>query len=266
MPGDRVAHESYQRLEFLGDRVLALVIAEMLYMAHPKAEEGDLARRLNSLVRRETCAEVALALDPTGLAVQDDGRVLVAGMTLGALRVERYMLDGRLDPTFAAAGRFELPWPPYGFYVGGLAIDTDGSIVISGGSEEMALVRLTPDGVLDTTFSGDGIATPLRWSSNSVLPLGWELTPVPGGYLVGSASGRKQFDRIKSAANDLWERPEVQKTVKKVDDFVGEKAPVVHDLGAAAVDSVSGTPSSTSPSAAPAPTQGSSTEQTGSNS
>lgn len=63
VPGDRVAHESYQRLEFLGDRVLALVVSEMLYRAHPKADEGDLARRLNSLVRRETCAEVAVALD-----------------------------------------------------------------------------------------------------------------------------------------------------------------------------------------------------------
>lgn len=63
VPGDRVAHESYQRQEFLGDRVLALVVADMLYRAHPKADEGDLARRLNSLVRRETCAEVALDLD-----------------------------------------------------------------------------------------------------------------------------------------------------------------------------------------------------------
>jgi len=63
VPGDQVAHESYQRHEFLGDRVLALVIADMLYAADPRAEEGDLARRLNQLVRRETCADVALALD-----------------------------------------------------------------------------------------------------------------------------------------------------------------------------------------------------------
>lgn len=63
VPGDRVAGESYQRHEFLGDRVLALVVAEMLFEAHPASEEGDLARRLNSLVRRETCADVAVALD-----------------------------------------------------------------------------------------------------------------------------------------------------------------------------------------------------------
>jgi ribonuclease-3 len=63
VPGDRVAHESYQRHEFLGDRVLALVVADMLFKAYPKADEGDLARRLNQLVRRETCADVALELD-----------------------------------------------------------------------------------------------------------------------------------------------------------------------------------------------------------
>lgn len=70
---------------------------------------------------------------------------------------------------------------------------------------------------------------------------GWIVLGFAAGYLVGSAAGRKQFERIKSAATDLWERPEVQDTVKKVDDFVAEKAPAVHDLGEAAVDSVTAT-------------------------
>jgi len=51
---------TYQRLEFLGDRVLGLVVADMLYAAFPSAEEGELSRRLADLVRRESCAEVAL--------------------------------------------------------------------------------------------------------------------------------------------------------------------------------------------------------------
>jgi ribonuclease-3 len=54
--------ESYQRLEFLGDRVLGLAIAAILYRRYPDAGEGDLARRLNALVRREACADRALAL------------------------------------------------------------------------------------------------------------------------------------------------------------------------------------------------------------
>jgi ribonuclease-3 len=51
--------DSYQRLEFLGDRVLGLAVAGMLYEIFPDSEEGDLSRRLAALVRKETCAEVA---------------------------------------------------------------------------------------------------------------------------------------------------------------------------------------------------------------
>lgn len=52
-----------QRLEFLGDRVLGLVIAEALLLADPAASEGQLAPRFNSLVRKETCADVASEFD-----------------------------------------------------------------------------------------------------------------------------------------------------------------------------------------------------------
>ncbi|MFP4304718.1 ribonuclease III [Rhodosalinus sp.] len=53
--------EDNQRLEFLGDRVLGLVMAEALLAADPQATEGQLAPRFNALVRKETCAEVARA-------------------------------------------------------------------------------------------------------------------------------------------------------------------------------------------------------------
>ena len=55
--------ESYERLEFLGDRVLALVVAEMLLAAFPAEPEGGLARRLVALVRREALTEVAEEID-----------------------------------------------------------------------------------------------------------------------------------------------------------------------------------------------------------
>lgn len=57
------SHETYQRLEFLGDRVLGLVVTEMLIEAFPRAPEGELSRRLAELVRKETCADVAGLLD-----------------------------------------------------------------------------------------------------------------------------------------------------------------------------------------------------------
>lgn len=50
---------SYERLEFLGDRVLGLVIADMLLKAYPEEDEGDIARRHTALVRREAATLVA---------------------------------------------------------------------------------------------------------------------------------------------------------------------------------------------------------------
>ena len=61
--GARNRAGSYQRLEFLGDHVLGLVISDMLYRAFPKADEGELSRRLADLVRKETCTEIAHSID-----------------------------------------------------------------------------------------------------------------------------------------------------------------------------------------------------------
>jgi ribonuclease-3 len=61
-----VAHgaaESYERLEFLGDRVLGLVVADMLYRAFPEEPEGALSRRFTALARREALTDIALSLD-----------------------------------------------------------------------------------------------------------------------------------------------------------------------------------------------------------
>jgi ribonuclease III len=54
----------YERLEFLGDRVLGLAIADLLFNAFPAASEGELSLRLNALVNAETLAEIA---DEVGL-------------------------------------------------------------------------------------------------------------------------------------------------------------------------------------------------------
>lgn len=60
-PQNRIG--SYQRLEFLGDHVLGLVISDMLFKAFPKANEGELSKRLADLVRKDTCAEVARSME-----------------------------------------------------------------------------------------------------------------------------------------------------------------------------------------------------------
>ncbi|MGX1305491.1 ribonuclease-3 [Amorphus suaedae] len=108
--------DSYQRLEFLGDRVLGLCIASLLFRAYPNADEGELAQRYNQLVRGKTCAEVAAEwrLD-AALAMgtgesQSGGRKRTAILAdtceavLGAL-----YLDGGFE---AAAVVIERDWGP----------------------------------------------------------------------------------------------------------------------------------------------------------
>lgn len=62
-----------EKLEFLGDRVLGLVIAERLIAAHDDEAEGALARRLAQLVSRRICAEVARDIDLAAVLRVDDG-------------------------------------------------------------------------------------------------------------------------------------------------------------------------------------------------
>lgn len=75
--GSRSA-ESYERLEFLGDRVLGLIMAEWLFELFPDEPEGNLSRRLNALVTGAVCAEVARAIGVVhhlrlGKQARDDG-------------------------------------------------------------------------------------------------------------------------------------------------------------------------------------------------
>jgi ribonuclease-3 len=85
-----------QRLEFLGDRVLGLVMSEALLAADIAASEGQLAPRFNALVRKETCAEVAREL---GL-----GEVLKLGRSemLSGGRRKDALLGDALEAVIAA--------------------------------------------------------------------------------------------------------------------------------------------------------------------
>jgi ribonuclease-3 len=66
-------NEDNERLEFLGDRVLGLAVAELLTESFPQASEGELARRYNQLVRAETCAEIALRWELGTLILMSGG-------------------------------------------------------------------------------------------------------------------------------------------------------------------------------------------------
>lgn len=95
---------TYQRLEFLGDRVLGLAVADMLLRAFPAASEGDLSRRLAELVRRETCAAVALEWDlGPYLQVGGGGGAMRRNLSILSDACEAVIGAAFLDGGFAAA-------------------------------------------------------------------------------------------------------------------------------------------------------------------
>ena len=103
-----------QRLEFLGDRVLGLVIAEALLVADDMASEGQIAPRYNMLVRRETCAEVAREVDLGAALKIGRSEMLSGGRRKEALLADAMeaviaavYLDGGLE---AARGRVLALW------------------------------------------------------------------------------------------------------------------------------------------------------------
>ena len=80
-----VTRPDNQRLEFLGDRVLGLVMAEALLAADAAASEGQLAPRFNALVRKETCADVAREVGLGEVLKLGRGEMLTGGRRKEAL-------------------------------------------------------------------------------------------------------------------------------------------------------------------------------------
>src|ERR1700761_314705 len=89
----------YERLEFLGDRVLGLLVADLLLQRFPEASEGELAKRLNALVNRDTCARVA-----EKLGVNDALRLAPGETKLGG-RQNRTILGDACEAVIAAVYR-----------------------------------------------------------------------------------------------------------------------------------------------------------------
>ena len=95
-----------ERLEFVGDRVLGLAIAEVLQETFPKAKEGELARRYNRLVRGETCATVGRDLGLGAFLILSDSEAASGGRekeTILADAVEAVLGAVFLDAGFEKA-------------------------------------------------------------------------------------------------------------------------------------------------------------------
>lgn len=98
--------EDNQRLEFLGDRVLGLVMAEALFEEDKSATEGQLAPRFNALVRKETCADMAKQVDLGDVLKLGRSEMMSGGRRKQALlgdAMEAVIAAVYLDGGFAAA-------------------------------------------------------------------------------------------------------------------------------------------------------------------
>ncbi len=101
----------------------------------------------------------------TGVAIQTDGRIVVAGLSAGRAIVARFNSNGSLDTGFGPSGNGKaVAFPSSGN--GGVSVGIDGSgrIIVAGTTtvgtdQEFIVARFTPAGVLDTAFSGDGLNT-----------------------------------------------------------------------------------------------------------
>jgi ribonuclease-3 len=102
-----------ERLEFLGDALLNLIIAEQLYLRWPKADEGAMTRARAELVRESTLAGVARALDIGPRLTLGPGEMKSGGHRRDSIladAVEAVIAAFYLDAGFDACRRAVLPW------------------------------------------------------------------------------------------------------------------------------------------------------------
>ena len=108
-PSTQARGRGYERLEFLGDRVLGVIVADMLLAAFPAEDEGALAKRFAALVRRQALAQVAERLDLGRFVELSKGEEETGGRsspTLLADTVEAVIAALYLDGGLAAAEAF----------------------------------------------------------------------------------------------------------------------------------------------------------------
>jgi ribonuclease III len=113
LDGASKKRRSYQRLEFLGDRVLGLVIAEHLLKHHADEEEGELAPRFNALVNRHACARAARRADLGAAAFLSPSEAAQGGRDKDAILsdlcesvIAALFLDSGLDAARGFIARF----------------------------------------------------------------------------------------------------------------------------------------------------------------
>jgi len=102
MRGGKAHRSDNERLEFIGDRVLGLVIAEALSERFPEATEGELARRYNRLVRGEACARIARSIGVGEYLILSESEAGSGGRSKGTILADA--MEAILGAIFLDAG------------------------------------------------------------------------------------------------------------------------------------------------------------------
>ena len=188
---------SNERLEFLGDRVLGLTIAEALLAADRDAVEGQLAPRLNGLVRQETCAETAREI---GL-----GDVLKLGrseMMTGGRRKEALLCDA-IEAVIAAV------YLDAGFETArDLVLRLWGGRVAAARSQRRDAKSLLQEWVQSRGFPPPSYQETARSGPDHAPIFTVEVRIESGEVAVGVAAGKRQAEQV--AARELLTRLEVE--------------------------------------------------------
>jgi ribonuclease-3 len=184
----------YERLEFLGDRVLALIIAEWLFEIFPAENEGQMAKRHAGLVNRDTLAEVAEALD-LAEALQ---LVSAADLARGKVNILSDALEAVMGAVWADGGAKAFPllrefirtqWQPFLNEAGAAPQDAKSAL------QEWAQARGLPLPVYTVTAQSGAAHTPIYTVRVEVQ-----------GHGTAEAEGTSKREGEKKAATVLLEK------------------------------------------------------------
>ena len=201
-----------ERLEFLGDAVLSVLVAESLYIRFPHLSEGELTQLRSELVRQESLARLARSLDLGGFLL------LSRGEELGGGRKRARVLAGALEAVIGAM-----------YLDAGLNVCRDFVVRLMAGREmeraEEKLHEKDYKSALQETIQALGMAAPLYRTVEAAGPdheKAFVVEALMEGEVLGHGTGRSKRQAEQEAAREALEKLEgkFQEYVRVVDDVL----------------------------------------------
>ena len=195
--------DSYQRLEFLGDRVLGLAVADLLFETFPGAAEGELSRRLAELVRRETCAEVAAEWGVAPFIILGGGEAQSGGATKAAILGD--ICESIIGAVFVDAGF--------------AAAQTLVRNSFAGRLDQAGASRRDPKSALQEWAQGRGLSAPVYRVDRQTGPdhaPHFQISAVIEGFAPAPGEGSSKRNAEQSAAETFLAREKIGASEKSV--------------------------------------------------